>query len=147
MNAEASLAVAANRTTPPGGEKLIALYDGSCRFCTQQAKRLARFAGDAKVETRSFQDDGVLAAFPGVPYEACMKRMHVVAPDGRVYAGMESVVRVLLTLPVIGLLAYLYYIPGVRQLSELGYRIVARNRYRLAGKTACEPGGTCHLHS
>ena len=139
--------MAADRTTPPGGSKLIALYDGHCRFCTQQAKRLRRIVGPNKLETRSFQEPGALEAFPGVSFDACMKRMHVVTPEGRVYAGMESVARLVATVPILGLFAYLYYVPGIRQLSELLYRLIARYRYRLAGKTACDPGGTCHLHT
>jgi predicted DCC family thiol-disulfide oxidoreductase YuxK len=43
-----------------------------------------------------------------------------------------------------------YYIPGIRQLSDLGYRLVARYRYALMGRAVaagqCD-GGTCHLHA
>ena len=52
-------AVSSLTTTPPGGEKLVMLFDGHCRFCTQSAKKLARwFPGSVKAT--SFQDDGVL---------------------------------------------------------------------------------------
>jgi len=141
-----SAAVSALTTTPPGGERLVILFDGHCKFCTRSAKRLARWF-KASVVARSFQDEGVLDAMPGVSYDACMKRMHVVTPAGRVFAGAEAVTRVLARTPVVGFLFFLYYVPGVRQLSELAYDLVAKYRYRLFGKTeACDPGGTCHLH-
>jgi predicted DCC family thiol-disulfide oxidoreductase YuxK len=127
-------------------ERLVALYDGHCRFCTRSAKQLARLVGASRLETRSFQDDGVLAAFPGVSYDDCMKRLHVVAPGGRVYAGAAAVARAFRTLPVVGLFAYLYYVPGVRQISELVYRWIAGRRYRLFGKTEPCEDGTCKLH-
>ena len=126
---------------------LVLLYDGHCRFCTQSAKTLARRVGRSRVTPVNFQDEGVLASYAGVTYDACMKRMHVIDPQGKVFAGAAAVARVLRTLPVVGLFMYLYYLPGLRQLAELAYAFVAKNRYRFFGKTQeCEPGGTCHLH-
>ncbi len=101
--------------------------------------------GKSRVELVSFQEEGVLARFPGLTYDACMERMHVVRPDGRVFAAAEAVARAVVLLPVVGWLGFLYYVPGVRQLAELGYRVVAKNRYRIAGREECD-GGTCHLH-
>ena len=75
-----------------------------------------------------------------------MQRLHVVRPDGRVFAGAEAVARSMTLLPVVGWLAFLYYVPGVRQLAEAAYRIVAKNRYRIAGRTGECDGGTCSLH-
>ena len=72
--------------------------------------------------------------------------LHVVRPDGRVYAGAEAVARSIMLIPVAGWFALLYYVPGVRQLAEIGYRIVAKNRYRIAGRTEECDGGTCSLH-
>jgi predicted DCC family thiol-disulfide oxidoreductase YuxK len=138
--------LAAPWTTSPGGRRWIVLYDGQCRFCTAQAKRLVRIVGKSRVEPVSFQDEGVLARFPGVPHEACMQRMHIVRPDGRVFAGAESVARAMTLVPIVGWMAFLYYVPGIRQLAELAYRYVAKNRYRLFGRTEACDGGTCHLH-
>ncbi len=131
-------------TTPPGGSRILVLYDGQCRFCTRSANELASLRGHDKLELLSFQDEGVLDRFPGVTYDACMKRLHVVFPDGRVYAGAEAVTRVVAGIPVVGLPAYVYYVPGIRQLSEAVYDLVAKNRYKIAGRD-CD-GGTCKLH-
>src|SRR5215467_9179201 len=76
---------------------LLLLYDGHCRFCTRSAKALARRVGRGRILPRDFQEDGVLAKLPGVTYEACMKRMHLVHPDGRVFAGAEAVARAFAT--------------------------------------------------
>jgi predicted DCC family thiol-disulfide oxidoreductase YuxK len=130
------------RTTAPGGSRIIVLYDGLCRFCTGSAKKLARLAGKRRIETVSFQDEGVLERFPDIGYDALMKRMHVVMPDGRVFAGAEAVTRVIAALPIVGALAFGYYVPGIRQLANVAYDAVARNRYRIAGKS-----GACHLHT
>jgi predicted DCC family thiol-disulfide oxidoreductase YuxK len=141
-----SVAPSPTSTAAPGGDRLVVLFDGTCRFCTREAKRLRGLGGD-QVELRSFQDDGVLDAFPGITHEAAMQRIHAVTPEGRVYAGAEAIARILTIVPAWGWIGFGYYVPGVRQLAELGYRLVAKYRYRLLGRgdDACD-GGTCHLH-
>ena len=75
--------------------------------------------------------------------------MYLVTPAGRVYGGFEAAVQAVATRPLLGWLAYGYYLPGVRLLCDLVYALIAANRYRILGKTVaageCE-GGTCALH-
>jgi predicted DCC family thiol-disulfide oxidoreductase YuxK len=142
-------ATAPTQTRPPAAGKPIALYDGHCRFCTEQAEKLARMARGA-IEIRSFQEPGALDAFPGITHEACMVELKLVGGDGRVYGGAEAVVRALrLGRPLIGRIALGYYFPGVRWLADRAYAWVAKNRYRLFGKTrraaACD-GEACAVH-
>ena len=124
------------------------LYDGQCRFCTAQSHRLLKLARQGAIERQSFQDPGVLERFPGLSHDECMKEMQLVTPDGRVYAGFEAAVRALGT-RVVGRGAYLYYVPGIRQICDAAYAWVAANRYRLMGKEvaagSCDTG-SCHLH-
>jgi protein-S-isoprenylcysteine O-methyltransferase Ste14/predicted DCC family thiol-disulfide oxidoreductase YuxK len=139
--------VAPEHTTPPGVH--VVLYDGRCRFCTKQSRNLVRLARPGALEARDFQAPGVLDRFPGLSHEACMRAMHLVCPDGRVFAGFEAAVRAVATRPVVGRVAYLYYVPGLRLALDVLYGLVARYRYLLLGKAvaagACE-GGTCSLH-
>lgn len=129
------------RTTAPG--KHLVLYDGNCQFCTAQAKRLQRWAGDA-ITPRSFQGAGALDDLPGITHEACMEAMIHVAPDGRVHRGVEAIVRAVATRRPLGLAAYGYYLPGVRLAADVAYSLIAKNRYRLAAKDC--PDGACALH-
>jgi predicted DCC family thiol-disulfide oxidoreductase YuxK len=122
----------------------VLLYDGHCRFCTAQSKNMLRLAKPGAIEMLSFQDEGVLARFPGLTHEQCMKAMQLIAPDGRVFSGAEAAVRALATRPI-GKLAFIYYMPLIRQLVDLVYFIVARNRYRLGGKVECADEA-CALH-
>lgn len=133
-------------TTPPG--RFVLLYDGHCRFCQSQALRLTRLAAKGAIETRSFHDDGVLDQFPNVSHEMCMQAMQLVSPEGIVYSGMEAAARALATRPVIGLPALIYYLPGLRQVSDEVYRWIAANRYRFGGSMpeSCD-NGACPTHS
>jgi predicted DCC family thiol-disulfide oxidoreductase YuxK len=139
---------AAERTTPPG--RHVVLFDGLCKICTAGAKKLLALARPGAIELVNFQEPGALDRFPGISLEACMRQMYLVTPEGRVYGGFEAAVRALATRPVLGLLAWVYYLPGLRQLCDLVYRLIAANRYRLMGKAVaageCE-GGTCAMHA
>jgi len=135
------------QTTPPG--KHVVLYDGHCKLCTAGSRRLIALARPGGVEAADFQQPGVLDRFPGLSHEMCMQAMQLVTPDGRVYSGFEAAVRALTTRPFLGLLAYLYYVPGIRQVCDLLYKFIAANRYRILGKTVAADecaDGTCALH-
>jgi predicted DCC family thiol-disulfide oxidoreductase YuxK len=127
----------------------VVLYDGHCRFCKRQMANLVHLARRDAIEPLSFQDEGVLERFEGLTYDACMQAMHLVTPEGRVYRGMEAAVRAVVTRPILGAFAWVYYLPGIKQLLDAIYRWIARRRYRIAGRElateGCE-GGTCSVH-
>jgi predicted DCC family thiol-disulfide oxidoreductase YuxK len=105
--------------------------------------------GRVETELLDFQRPGALDRFPGLTHDDCMQAMQLVTPGGRVYHGAEAIARAFATRRVIGQVAYLYYVPGLRQLLNWLYGRVAANRYRIMGKALahgeCE-GGTCALH-
>ncbi len=134
-------------TTPPG--KYVLIYDGLCKFCTASVHRFVRWMGPVETELLDFQPPGALDRFPGLTHGACMKAMQLVTPDGRVYSGAEAIVRALATRRIVGRLAYVYYLPGLRQLLDWLYARIAANRYRIMGKAVAAgecAGGTCALH-
>ncbi len=128
-------------TTPPGHD--VILYDGHCRLCQGGAKQLGQLLGPKGTELRSFRDEGVLDAFPGLPYARCEKAIQLIQADGQVFEGAEALVQALGRRPV-GRVLYAYYVPGLRQLADGLYSLVARYRFRIAGR-AC-PDGACAVH-
>ncbi|HLJ93147.1 MAG TPA: DUF393 domain-containing protein [Gemmataceae bacterium] len=128
--------------------RAVVLYDGHCTLCTRGARKLLALARPGAVEAVNFQEPGALVPFPGLTHEACMQAMILVAPDGRRFRGFEAAVRAVATRPVLGWIAYTYYLPGIRQLCDRLYAWVAANRYRLLGKTVTDActDGTCSLH-
>lgn len=131
------------RTTPPG--RHVALYDGACAMCRAGVRRLRGWAHPGAVDFRDFHAEGLLDAFPGVTREACMEAMQLVLPDGFVVRGAEAVARVLLTRPVLGAPARLYYVPGLRQGFDALYAWIARRRYRIAKQAGLCENGACHV--
>ena len=126
-------------------EKPVLLFDGHCNFCRGGADQLIKLSRGA-LELVSFQEPGVLDRFPGLTHEACMQAMQLVDRGGQVHSGVAAVVQGL-SARWFGPVLKLYYLPGIRQLSDLLYKQVAKARYRLRGKSApkCE-NGACELH-
>lgn len=124
------------------GRGYVLLYDGECAFCRAGSLRLVRLAPPGAVRRVDMHQPGVLDRC-GVDAEACGRAMHLVAPDGRVYAGAEAVAATLSIRSGMRLVLWVYRLPGVRQACDAAYGWVARNRYRLMGvaRDPCE--GAC----
>src|SRR5262245_9674785 len=104
------------QTTPTG--RYVLVYDGHCPFCTEGSHRLEKWMRSGSAERVDFQQPGALDRFPGLTHERCMVQLHLIVPDGRVFAGVEAIVRALATRRVLGKLANLYFVPGLRQLLD-----------------------------
>jgi predicted DCC family thiol-disulfide oxidoreductase YuxK len=130
-------------------KKTVVLYDGDCSFCVKQAQNLLALVPAEAAEVVSFREPGVLDRFPQVSLEACMRALHLVTPDGRVYSGFEAAVHALATRPGWRFAPAIYYLPGVRQVCDLFYWGLCMYRNYLLRKAvamgACA-GGTCSLH-
>lgn len=139
------------------------IYDGECRLCRSSVARLRRWighpagelaAGDADGAERlaapdavsyvPLQDPRAIAAAPGLDERAARARIHVVAPDGRLFGGAEALARLLLASRW-RRLAWAYFLPGVRQFADLAYRLVAENRYRFGRSRHSACAGPCRL--
>lgn len=120
----------------------VLVYDGRCRFCVASVEWLRARVGD-RIRYESFRDPGVLARHPEVTAEQCERGAQLIEPDGRVWSDAGAVLHALAARPVFAPVAWLYAVPGLRQLFEVGYRVVARNRMRLLGEVCAE--GACGL--
>ena len=127
------------RITSPAPEKPLFVFDGSCGFCRACAGRgqiLTRggvvFAASQEVAPRQ----------SGVPQEAFERSSVLIAPDGEVFTGAESVLRALAIDPSRRLPLTIYEsVPGAARAAEMVYRIVARNRPLLTRLTRHFTGG------
>jgi len=116
--------------------KPVILYDGWCPFCRNQVERLKAMAKGIDVEYASFRDEGVLERFPQVLEENCEKALQLVRSDGKVYPGLNGVVR-LLSRKARWKFSLLYFLPIVKQLGDLAYAMISKNRFRLNRHGSC----------
>jgi predicted DCC family thiol-disulfide oxidoreductase YuxK len=119
------------------------IYDGQCRFCRGQIALLRRLDPTGRLRFLSLHDPVVAVEFPELDAEALGSEMHVVDTSGRARAGAEAVRHLSRRLPLLWPLAVPLHVPGSLPLWRWLYGVVARNRYRIAGR--CEEG-TCRIH-
>lgn len=111
----------ADRTRP------TLVYDGDCGFCRRSVDLLRRWDREQRIALVPFQDQARVAAF-GIPLPALAAAMHLVLPDGRVFAGADAVPELLRLLPEKRWLAWAFRIPGMRPVARRLYAWIARRR-------------------
>ena len=139
-----------NMTLPTPAEHPAAdvvIYDGHCRFCTNQVQNLVRWDGKGRLAFLSLHDPDIAKRYPRLSYDDLMKQMYVVTPGGTHYAGAAAFRYLTRRLPGLYLLAPLLHIPFSLPVWQWLYRQVAIRRYKIAGKTgeACD-GDACKVH-
>ncbi len=121
------------RADPPVRPTLI--YDGECGFCRAAVDRVRRWDRERRLATIPLQDAARVAAF-GIPLAALAAAMHLVLPDGRVFAGADAAPELLRLLPGKRWLAWVWRVPGVPALARRVYAwIAARRRCLVRGHT------------
>ena len=112
----------------PAGPTLI--YDGACGLCRQAVDLLRRWDREQALRFVPFQDGPAVARF-GIALPALAGAMHLVLPDGRVYAGADAAPELLRLFPGKRWLASLFRVPGVLALARRGYAWIAARRHCL----------------
>ncbi len=103
------------------------IYDGECGFCRTWVERVRRWDREHRLAVLPFQDRMQVAAFR-IPLPALAAAMHLVLPDGRVFAGADAAPEILRLLPGKRWLAGAFRIPGVLPLARRVYRWIAQQR-------------------
>ena len=85
-----------------------------------------------RVTAVPFQKTGIPASV-GLTLEECKASAWAIAPDGGYYRGAEAVNALVAAALGTAVPLLLYYLPGIRQLQELIYSLIASNRSRFPG--------------
>lgn len=109
------------------GVSATLIYDGECGFCRAIVARVRDWDREHAMRYVPFQDGGAVARF-GVPLPALAAAMHLVLPDGRVFAGADAAPEILRRLPGKRWLAAGFALPGVRPAARRVYAWIARRR-------------------
>ena len=124
------------------GAQVEVFFDGECPLCVREINMLRRF--DRRHKLIAFTDIAEPefdASRYGTTMSALMGSIHGRDSQGEWITGVE-VFRQLYTAVGFGWLVSVTRVPGIRQLLDAAYRVFARNRLRLTGRSeaACEDG-------
>ena len=126
----------------PGSD--VVIYDGDCRICTAQVRKLPWWDCQSKLSYLSLHDPEVTRRFPDLTRDRMMTEMVIVDRDGGRHWGAEAIRYLTRRLRRLWWAAPVLYFPGSMFIWRPVYRWIARNRYRLSG-TQCDDGA-CALH-
>jgi len=127
------------RTQPAGR----VFYDGQCPRCRSTMAILSAADPDHVVEPVDLTAVEPSAVTPSLTRAACLKAMHLVRSDGRVYVGFDALRSLASWLPLAWPLAVVFWIPGVAWLGRRAYNAQAVRRSREA---PCSDK-SCGLHT
>ncbi len=108
-------------------ERATLIYDGACGMCRDAIALVQRWDRSAALDYVPFQDSARVAGF-GIALPALAAAMHLVLPDGRVFAGADAAPEILRRLPGKRWLAHPFRVPGVRPIARRVYRWLAARR-------------------
>jgi predicted DCC family thiol-disulfide oxidoreductase YuxK len=103
------------------------IYDGGCGICRQSVDLLKRWDREHVLRYVPFQDEATVTRFR-IALPALAAAMHLVFPDGRVFAGADAAPELLRLLPGKRWLAVWFRIPGVLPLARRLYAWIAARR-------------------
>jgi predicted DCC family thiol-disulfide oxidoreductase YuxK len=122
----------------------VVIYDGHCRICTAQIRKLLWWDCQHHLAYLSLHDPEVARRYPDLTHDELMQNMYVVDQQGNRYAGAAAIRYLSRRLRRLWWLAPVLHIPGTLPLWQLLYRQIADRRYRF-GRTDCDDGA-CSLH-
>ena len=112
--------------------RVTLIFDGRCGFCTRSVRLLKTLDHHDRVEAVPYQRPGTPEAH-GLTPARCEAALQGTTPEGELYSGAAAVNAALSVALGTRLPLAFYGTPGVRQLQDLIYLLVARNRRRLPG--------------
>ena len=132
----------------------VVIYDGQCVFCENQVGNLLRFDGRDRLAFVSLHHPFVAEHFPDLSHDDLMKQIYLIPASEPGYSktrlgGAEAIRYLSRRLPRLWLLAPLMHVPFTMPLMQWCYHMIAKRRYKIAGKRGelnCDDDGTCQLH-
>lgn len=115
----------------------IVVYDNDCGFCQSQMQRLKRMDRHGRFNRVPRNDPELLDTYPQLKHHDFNTGIRVIKPDGRVLVAADAVYEMARQLPKYRWIAWLYRVPGLKQIARFIYNWIARHRHRL-GQTHCE---------
>ena len=119
---------------------LTVLYDGGCGFCTRQARLAARVAGGQRTRLVSTATPGVRERY-GLAADGVRRQLYVRDGSGRLWGGAGAVARLVRAVPVVGVVGWLYLVPGLRQVADALYGWVSTHRQEISRRLGWDARG------
>jgi acetyl esterase len=109
------------------------IYDGQCPFCVKSARRLQALVGAGRLSILPLDSPAAMALHPDLSYSRALGAVQLVLENGALCEGAEAACSALALRPGLGFIRLVYYLPLLRQIFDLAYKISGLRRRRCAG--------------
>jgi glyoxylase-like metal-dependent hydrolase (beta-lactamase superfamily II)/predicted DCC family thiol-disulfide oxidoreductase YuxK len=117
------------------------LYDDQCEVCQAFASWLKLLDRKGRTVCVPIDPSTLPAIHASLELHACLRQLHVVTPDGRIYAGWDAVAFLARLFPSTWIIGAAGSVPPFSWLARLLYGYLAQNRYAVS---KCR-GGACRM--
>lgn len=124
--------------------RVTVIFDGTCGFCTRQVRYLHKLDRHKRLVSKPCQSVKDDPAY-GLEDADCGAMAWAITDDGRREGGAQAFTLVASVLLDRQWPVQAGHLPGIRQMLDLGYRIIARNRYRFPGDVPPISDGNCRV--
>jgi hydroxyacylglutathione hydrolase len=128
-------------STPVSSGKFKVLYDDQCEICQAGVAWLKVLDRRGRTEAVAITAAALEELGAGLEMDSCLRELHVVDPDGRVYKGWDAVARLARLFGWTWIVGAVGSVAPFRQMARWAYGFVARNRHALS---KCR-GGACRV--
>jgi predicted DCC family thiol-disulfide oxidoreductase YuxK len=110
---------------------LIVLFDGGCPVCRRSVRTLRALDWLDRLQFGNAMDPATRGRVaPDLTEADVMREMFVIDAAGRRYPGYDAYLQIASVVPVLWPFRILGALPGIRQIGQAVYRVIAANRRR-----------------
>ena len=118
--------------TLPRTGKFIVLYDGQCGSCQAWVSRMKKLDTKGRTEAVPVSAEVLSGIQLPLNLDDCLRQLHVVTPEHKVYVGWDAVARIARLFPLTWPVGALGALPVLRGLGRRLYRYVAAHRHAIS---------------
>lgn len=121
---------------PYNSPVLKVLFDGGCPQCIRSMTIIAYLDWLKRIEFVDLSHwEQIVKSYPGLNREECLREMHVIDKNSRIYKGFFAYRHIARYIPVLWIVLPLLYVPGISIIGDSLYRRIASRRS--LGTAAC----------
>lgn len=119
------------------GPPQILSFDGNCMFCVRSIGFLHRLDIFRRIELVDFNDDAKHSLLKDFDFQRARTEMMLSTENGWL-GGFRAFRKIAGSLPLLWIFVPFLYLPGVAEIGDLIYKLIAKNRYLILGR--CDDG-------
>jgi predicted DCC family thiol-disulfide oxidoreductase YuxK len=110
-------------------QKITVFYDGKCGLCSREIRYYQRIAPKGVFDWQDITVSANALNQQGITLAQGLKLLHVMDKQGVMHIGLDAFILMWRQIRGWKLLAMLVALPGIRQITDMAYRMFAERRF------------------